>query len=444
MKPQGWDEFLKQIIQEYDLTGRLKEIFLVRFQYENWRKKDEEIWEIASAPSHETYKKYMTQIYSKFSKDKPNGCPELELNNKGPGKYNILLNWFKDIKYNQWQRNPGLPKLPEFFNNKIYIERPPIETECYEEINKIGSLLRIKAPENMGKTSLVNILLPQAKVTGFKAVYINLQTAEASILSGIDKFLRWFSANVSKELGFQPLLDDYWDEELFGSLMSCKSYFQSYILEQLTNPIVLALDNVDKLFEYPEIARDFLQMLRVWHEEANNLDIWKKLRLIIVYSTEAYIKLDVNQSPFNVGKEIKLPFFNLEQAQKLALYRSLPIDEKTDNFLVRLMELVGGHPYLINLAIDEYSRNADNSDKILAQAATQGGIYSAHLLRHWDNLQQQASLKAAMKEVIDEQGGVRLDPNIGHKLEGMGLIAIEGDRAKVSLELYRRYFYDRL
>ncbi|MBR8831887.1 MAG: hypothetical protein N5P05_002130 [Chroococcopsis gigantea SAG 12.99] len=444
MKPQGWDEFLKQIIQEYDLTGRLKDIFLVRFQYENWRKKDEEIWELAQAPSHETYKKYMTQVYSKFSKDKENGCPELELNNKGPGKYNILLSWFKDIKYTQWRQNPGLVAPTQSLNNKLYIERPPVETECYEEITKFGSLLRIKAPEKMGKTYLVNQLISQNQIFGFQTVYINLQTAETSILSSLDKFLRWFSANVSRELKLKPLLDDYWDEELYGSLMSCKTYFQSYILEQISTPLILALDNVDKIFEHPEIAQDFLQMLRVWHEEANNLELWKQLRLVIAYSTEAYIKLDINQSPFNVGKEIKLPFFTLEQIKQLALYRGLSMNETAENFLVNLTELVGGHPYLINLAIEEYGRENSDPDKILAQAPTQGGIYSAHLLRHWRNLQQQPSLMAAMKDVMEAEGGVKLDPTLGHKLEGMGLITIEGDAATVTLELYRRYFCDRL
>ncbi len=47
MKPQGWDQFLKHLAREYGVQGKLKEIFLVRFAYENWRKPDEEIWEMA-------------------------------------------------------------------------------------------------------------------------------------------------------------------------------------------------------------------------------------------------------------------------------------------------------------------------------------------------------------------------------------------------------------
>jgi len=115
MKPQGWDEFLKHLAREYGVQGKLKEIFLVRFAYENWRKPDEEIWEMAEAASHETYKKQMTKIYSYFSADKDNGCPELELGSKGPGKFQILREWFKDgdiaqfILIVKWQKRRCLP-----------------------------------------------------------------------------------------------------------------------------------------------------------------------------------------------------------------------------------------------------------------------------------------------------------------------------------------------
>ena len=155
MKPSGWDQFLQDIAQDYDIHGKNKEVFLTRFAYENWRKSDTEIWELAEAASHETYKKQMTQIYGYFAKDKPKGCPELDPSSKGPGKFQVLREWFKDIKYPDWQNaiadSPSV--LPQFNtlatqgDQSIYIPRPPIETDCLQEIVKSGSLIRIKATE---------------------------------------------------------------------------------------------------------------------------------------------------------------------------------------------------------------------------------------------------------------------------------------------------------
>ena len=114
MKPKNWDIFLKEVANEQNLKGRLRGIFLVRFAYENWRIPDTKVWELAEAASHETYKKQMTDLYSCFSSDKPNGCPELLPGHKGPGKFQILREWLKDIKYPEWK--PG--------NSLVIIEDP--------------------------------------------------------------------------------------------------------------------------------------------------------------------------------------------------------------------------------------------------------------------------------------------------------------------------------
>ena len=39
-------------------------------------------------------------------------------------------------------------------NSPFYVERPPVEQDCYDGINHHGALIRIKAPRQMGKTSL--------------------------------------------------------------------------------------------------------------------------------------------------------------------------------------------------------------------------------------------------------------------------------------------------
>jgi hypothetical protein len=39
------------------------------------------------------------------------------------------------------------------------VERPPVEANCYQEIVKPGALIRVKAPRQMGKTSLMQRIL---------------------------------------------------------------------------------------------------------------------------------------------------------------------------------------------------------------------------------------------------------------------------------------------
>jgi AAA-like domain len=333
---------------------------------------------------------------------------------------------------------PGSP-LP--LNSPFYIERPPIEERAYEEILKPGAIVRIKAPEKWGKTSLILRILAHAAARGCRTVRLNLQQADSDALVSLERFLRWFCANLAYELQLEPKLNDYWDVDL-GSKVSCTTYLQGYVLAQLKSPLVIALDEVERLFEYPAIARDFLPMLRVWHEEANNLAIWGQLRLIVVYSTEVYIPLNLNQSPFNVGLPIQLPKFNLEQTQDLALRHGLELSDVPD--LARLREMVDGHPYLIHLAFYRLCRGEVTLEQFLKEAPTQTGIYSDRLRRYLSALQDHPELSAAFKKVITADRAVQLEAIPTYKLESMGLIELEGDRATPSCDLYRLYFRDRL
>jgi hypothetical protein len=455
MKPSGWDQFLQDIAQDYDIHGKNKEVFLTRFAYENWRKSDTEIWELAEAASHETYKKQMTQIYGYFAKDKPKGCPELDPSSKGPGKFQILREWFKEVQYPQWQqaRTPASTVIPNSVlttnlngNANLYIPRPPIEQESLQSILKPGGLVHIKAPEKMGKTALLKLILSQAETANLQSVYLNFQVAESAMFSSLDKFLRWFCANISRELKLKPQLDDYWDEDLFGSLVSCKTYFQNYLLEQLSQPLVLGLDNLDKIFEYPDIAQDFLPMLRYWHEEGNSLPIWQNLRLIIANSTEVYLKLDSNQSPFNVGKQIKLTGFNLAQVNLLLQSYGFTEGQQTElqGFIEALISLVGGHPYLLRLALETLKTEQLTPSQLLTEAPTQGGIYSHHLRHYWNSLQAHPELAAGMKAVVTSPQAITLEPMVTYRLESMGLIILTGEKAKPSCPLYQQYFSNNL
>jgi hypothetical protein len=327
----------------------------------------------------------------------------------------------------------------------FYVERQYIEERSYEEIIKPGALVRIKAPEKWGKTSLMVRILAYAKSNSYRVVRINFQQAESEVLANLDRFLRWFCANIAQQLELESKLDDYWDLDL-GSKVSCTTYLQGYILTQDNSPLVIAMDEVHKLFEYPIIAQDFLPLLRVWHEEANNLDIWERLRLIVVYSTEIYIPLNLNQSPFNVGLPIWLGKFNLEQTQDFAFRHGLDLSDsefKVED-LVQLRAMVDGHPYLLHLAFYSIRTGKVTIEQLLKDAPTSAGIYSDYLRGYLTTLQKHSELAKVFKEVIVANGAVRLEVIPAYKLESMGLINLHGDMATPSCDLYRLYFCDHI
>jgi AAA-like domain len=328
-------------------------------------------------------------------------------------------------------------------NSPFYIDRPPMEAQTFREISKPGSLIRIRAPRQMGKSSFMHRIVAYAKQTGLQTATLNLQRADGDIFSSLDKFLRWTCINIAQQLDLPSVLDQYWNLEM-GSKMSCTLYFQKYLLPAINQALVLAFDEVNRLFEYPDLAMDFLPLLRSWYEDASEFDLWRKLRLVVVHSTEAYIPLNLNQSPFNVGLPIHLPEFTLEQVQDLAIRHGLDWAKTAEGVedLRSLLSLIGGHPYLVRLALYALGQQVSLA-QLLQEAPTPAGIYGEHLRHHLNDLHENPELAIALRQILSASPD-HLEAITLYKLESLGLIKLRGEEAVLSRELYRLYFQNQL
>jgi serine/threonine-protein kinase len=335
---------------------------------------------------------------------------------------------------------PELPGGQVDVASQFYVERPPIEERCYQTIVQPSALIRIKAPRQMGKTSLMARILHHGARQGYCTVPLTFQLVDKGVFANLDKFLKWFCAYVGRELHLPNQLDDYWDE-IFGSKVNCKDYFEKYILPQIDSPLILGLDEIDRVFQYPDIAEDFLGLLRAWHEESKRRDIWKKLRLIVVHSTEVYIPMNINQSPFNVGLPVDLPEFNSQQIQDLAARHNLNWSEAE---VEKLMAIVGGHPYLVRVALYHISRSDLTLDELKETAIADAGIYSDHLRRQLWNLEEYPELAQGMREIVAADSPVQLKAMQAFKLDSLGLVKLQGNECVPRCELYRQYFRSHL
>ncbi|MEM8778447.1 MAG: AAA-like domain-containing protein [Cyanobacteria bacterium P01_G01_bin.49] len=329
-------------------------------------------------------------------------------------------------------------------DSPLYVERPLVEARCYEEILRPGSLIRIKAPRQMGKTSLMVRILAHAKQQlaqqNVSLVALSLQRADKAAFSDLDLFLRWFCAAITRKLQLSHRVEHYWSNT-FGSKSNCTAYFEDCILPDIDGPLILALDQVDEVFLHPEIADDFFTLLRSWYEEAaygeSGNPLWQNLRLIIVHSTEVYIPLDINKSPFNVGLAVELQPFTFEQVGNLAQSYGLTL---SDNQIGELMNLIAGHPYLVQQAFYYLATQTLTLEELIKTGATDASIYHHHLHRLLENLQEHSVLFTAYQQVLEASTPIELEQLAAFKLHSMGLVNLEGNQVISSCELYQQYF----
>jgi hypothetical protein len=337
---------------------------------------------------------------------------------------------------------PELPSGQVRLASAFYVERVPHEALCYREILQPGALIRIKAPRQMGKTSLMARILYQVKEQGYRTVPLSFQHADSTVFSSLNQLLQWFCTRITRKLKLNYKIEDYWSDT-YGSKDNCTDYFQGCLLPESDSPLVLGLDEVDRVFQYPTIADDFFGLLRAWYEEAGYGDnnLWEKLRLVVVHSTEVYVPLDVNQSPFNVGLPVELPEFSLAQVQDLTRRHGLNWNESQ---VEQLMSIVGGHPYLVRVALYHLATGQLTLDDFLTIAPTEAGLYGDHLRRHLWHLQQHPELGAAFSKVVTASEPVELKSMLAFKLHSLGLVQLQGNEVTPRFDLYRQYFRERL
>lgn len=331
---------------------------------------------------------------------------------------------------------------PVPLDSDFYVQRPAIEKLIYQEVTQPGSVIQIRSPRQMGKSSLVLRLLFFIKMQGYRTVNLNCYQIDNHCLTDLNKLLRYLCWRVAKELNIEPDLNNQWDDEI-GCKLSSSFYFQNYLLHQIKSPVVLVLNEVGQFFKYPHIAHEFFDLLRSWSEEAKQNTNWQKLRLVMVYSTEEYISRDINPLPLSIGLPICLPDFTQSQVEDLVKQHRLNWKSKEE--LQQLMSLVGGHPALIRISLYYLCCQGITFTKLREEAIANGGIYRHHLYQKWVKLQENPRLAKTYAEILAvDQQRILFDPVEVDKLDRLGLIRYEGDRILPRCELYRAYFAKRL
>ena len=357
---------------------------------------------------------------------------------------------YEDIQTAQTQKrhqpqdylHPRLSALPGGqmpMDSSLYINRPPLESLCYEAIQQPGAMLNIRAPKQMGKTSLMTRILAYAKSLGYHTVSLNLQLADAEILQNLERFLQWFCARVGKQLGLSNVIADFWDNSL-GSKANATDYFHDILLANCDRALVIAIDELNHLFTYPDIAREVLLLLRTWSEQAK-ARLTNQLRLVTVHSTEIMIPPSINPSFLNAGLVINLPEFTPAQVQDLANRYE---QEITEPQIEQLITLLGGHPYRLQLAFYSLHQQTITLEELLQNSAVTWDIYAEHLQQQWWNLQRYPDLWAVFTQIVKQSSPVDCEAEQGSRLQQMGLVHLEGFQASLACELFRPFFHERL
>jgi hypothetical protein len=336
---------------------------------------------------------------------------------------------------------PSAPlEMPEGtmeFQSPFYVERPS-DHMALAAIERQGVTISIKAPRQTGKSSLLIRMVDAATRQGKRVALLDFQLFEKAALTDANTFFRQFCSWLTLEVDVEDRLDDYWQAPL-GNTQRCTRYMGRHLLPKLGSPLVLALDEVETIFD-ADFRADFFSMLRSWHNSRASAPIWKQLDLALVTSTEPYQLIgNLNQSPFNVGTQIELMDFTPEQVADLNHRHGAPLhpDQIQDCML-----LFGGQPYLVRRALYLVASEWMSAADLFTHAADDGGPFGDHLRYHFFRLHDREDLLQGLRQVIRDN--TCADERVAYRLHSAGLVRIEGRTVLLRCRLYADYFREHL
>lgn len=318
-----------------------------------------------------------------------------------------------------------------------YVERPPCEGACWQELQREPGLVRISAIRGMGKTELVKWIIAKARKDSYSFLTIDFDEGFDSYLNDPLHFLDAFKRVIAEKI----------DLNISGLDDSIAVFLEKNLLSNIERPLLLILERFDRVFESEEIANELSKLIRSFHSTKPlsyvGGNLWNNLRIVIVHSTESYPTFDINSSPLvGVGKTIYLKDFSFDQVKDFC--KKISDRDWSEGDIKRLMSVVGGHPRLLKLAID-YLDNSDgnqNINTIIENLHEQDGPYYGHLREMEWHLDRKPELKSSFTQIL--WSGKIESKKVGslnrYWLNRSGLVRETDKFLTVRYDLYRRYF----
>jgi len=308
-------------------------------------------------------------------------------------------------------------------------------------------LMRIFAPRQFGKTSLLSKIIDFARKNNQYVAPISLQSLEELQINNLDNLYKSISIRLAKATGraineYSEKIKNIWENDMIMASDKFSTFLEDYLLIEIDKPIVLAMDEVDKLFGRGTLSKDFFGKIRSIHDDCkDNVPILQKLKFVIAYSTEAYMAIsDVDQSPIsNVGIEFQPKDFTEEEVSDLVKRHGLNLKK---NEVERLMDQIGGHPFLIRTSLYYLAKKFFSLSSLLENCCKDEGVFDAHLRRHYWNVDRKDGYKEVIKEIIRSKYST--NTAICIKLKAAGLVDGNEPRVKMKYKLYEEYFRDKI
>jgi serine/threonine protein kinase len=320
--------------------------------------------------------------------------------------------------------------------SRFYVQRTT-DDELNNAVSNRHSIILIKGPRQVGKTSLMARGLQLARDSGSRVAFIDFQTLTKKQLETSETLFLALGQMLEEQLDLDTSPSEIWKPER-GATMNFNRYLKNVVLAPELPPFVLGMDEVDRLF-FCAYGSEVFGLFRSWHNAraGDPTGPWRRLTLVMSYAVEAHLFItDLNQSPFNVGTRLTLADFDLNHIRDLNDRYGSPIPDEEG--LEQFFELLGGKPFLVRMGLHELVSKGLSVDALAESADADDGPFGEHFQRLLTLLQKDDVLCDVLRTIL--KGQVSQDMDSFFRLRSAGIVS--GDTAadmQFRSLVYQRY-----